>query len=134
MPLLHVTLVPAPDRIVVRVTGDADLSTAPVLTEALGRATALGTRHVVVDVAAAHFWDCSGLHALRGVTADLRAADRSCRLVGAPRATRQLIAAALLGDDLVLDGPLTELPSANHVVQPDDWPLPRVPVLAGARA
>jgi anti-anti-sigma factor len=134
VPLLHVTLVPAPDRIVVRVTGDADLSTAPVLTEGLVRAAALGTRQLVVDLAGARFWDCSGLHALRAVTAELQAADRSCRLVGAPRATRQLIAAALLTEQLVLDGPLAELPTPNHAVQPVDWPPAWVPLLAGARA
>jgi anti-anti-sigma factor len=133
VPLLNVTLVPAPDRVVVRVTGDADLSTAALLTDALARAAALGTRHVVVDVAGARFWDCSGLHVLRACTAELRVADRSCRLVGAPRATRQLITAAFLTEHLVLDGPLSELPTPNHVAQPVDWQPARVPVLAGTR-
>jgi anti-anti-sigma factor len=134
VPLLHVTLVPAPDRVVVRVTGDADLSTAALLSAALERAAALGTRHVVVDLAAVRFWDCSGLHALRELTTELRAADRSCRLVGAPRATRLLIRAAFLTEHLVLDGPLCELPTPNHVVQPTDWQVARAPELAGARA
>jgi anti-anti-sigma factor len=134
VPLLHVTLVPAPDRVVVRVTGDADLSTAPLLTEALARAAALGSRDVVVDVAGTRFWDCSGLHVLRRFTAVLLVADRSCRLVGAPRATRRLIRAAFLTEQLVLDGPLSELPTPNSVAQPADWQPARVLVLAGARA
>ena len=45
MPLLTVALVPAPDRIVVRLTGETDLSTAPLLTAELARAAAL--RHAV---------------------------------------------------------------------------------------
>lgn len=141
MPLLHVTLVPAPDRVVVRLTGDADLSTAALLTEALARAAALGTRHVVVDVAGVRFWDCSGLHALHAVTIELDAADRSCRLVGAPKATRRLIMAACLGEGLVLDGPLprrSSLPVERNVAcelaaQPaEGWAATRLPVGSGA--
>jgi anti-anti-sigma factor len=134
MPLLTVTLVPAPDQVVVRVTGDSDLSTVAVLTDGLARAAALGSRRVVVDLAGARFWDCSGLHTLCSFTAELHAADRACRLVGAPRATRQLIRAALLTEHLVLDGALSELPARNHVVQPVDREPAWVPVLTGARA
>jgi anti-anti-sigma regulatory factor len=58
VPQLNAALVPAPDQVVVRLAGDADLSTAPTIAEALTRAAGLGTRQVVVDVAGAHFWDC----------------------------------------------------------------------------
>ena len=51
MPLLNVALVPAPDQVVVRLTGDADLSTVPLLADALTQAAGLGTRDLVVDVA-----------------------------------------------------------------------------------
>jgi anti-anti-sigma factor len=122
VPLLNVTLVPAPDQVVVRITGDADLSTAALIAEALGRAAGLGTRQVVIDVAGVRFWDCSGLHALSEFTAELEAAGRSCRLVGAPAATRRLIGAAILTDNLVLDGPLPEQPA----------PAPRPPAGDGA--
>jgi anti-anti-sigma factor len=108
VPLLDVTLVPAPDQVVVRITGDADLSTAPLIADALSRAAALGTRQVVVDVAGVRFWDCSGLHALSTFTADVGAAGRSCRIVGAPAATRRLIRAADLDGRLDLDGPLSD--------------------------
>src|SRR4051795_2141533 len=98
MPLLNVALVPAPDRVVVRLTGEADLSTAPLIADALAQAGRLGTRQVVVDVAAARFWDCSGLHALMAFTSEMEEAGRSCRLVGAPACTRRLIALARLAD------------------------------------
>jgi anti-anti-sigma factor len=106
MPLLIVALVPAPDRIVVRLTGETDLSTAPLLDEELARAAALGTRTVIVDVSSVRFWDCSGLHALADLSAGLRAAGRECRIVGAGRATRRLIAMADFTTALELDGPV----------------------------
>jgi anti-anti-sigma factor len=129
LPLLNVTLVPAPDQVVVRVTGDADLSTAPLIADALSQSAGLGTRQVVVDVAGTHFWDCSGLHALREFTAKLAAEGRSCRIVGAPARTRRLISAAGLEDRLELDGPVTR-PTPLRTDQPDapNWawaPAPR---------
>jgi anti-anti-sigma factor len=106
VPPLTVALVPRPDQVVVRLTGDADLSTAPQMADALTQGAGHGTRQVVVDVAGAHFWDCSGLHALASFTGELAAAGRSCRIVGALSATRRLIGLADLADDLVLDGPV----------------------------
>jgi anti-anti-sigma factor len=114
--------VPGPDQVVVRFTGDADLSTSPVITEALARAALLGTRQVVVDVATTKFWDLSGLHALVAFTAELGAADRSCRIVGALADTRRLIGLADLADHLVLDGAAVALPG-----RPVSHPRPRVP-------
>jgi anti-anti-sigma factor len=106
VPQLTVALVPAPDQVVVRMTGEADLSTDAQLREALDRAAAYGTRCVVVDVSLARFWDCSGLHALADVTGRLRAADRQCRIVGATAPARQLIAMAAFTGALDLDGPV----------------------------
>jgi anti-anti-sigma factor len=108
VPLLNVALVPAPDQVVVRLTGDADLSTVPLLTDALAQAAGLGTHHLVVDVAAARFWDSSALRALATVSAELKIAGRSCRIVGAGAATRRLVRAADLGDCLDLDGLVVE--------------------------
>jgi len=122
VPLLNVVLVPGPDQVVVRATGDADLSTAPVIADALARAGALGTRQVVVDVAAARFWDCSGLHALIAFTAELTAAGRGCRIVGAPASTRRLIQLADLADQLHLDGAVHALPAPNVVAPPPPTP------------
>jgi anti-anti-sigma factor len=106
VPQLNVALVPAPDQVVVRLTGESDLSTAALLTDALAQAAGLGSTRVVVDVAAARFWDCSGLHALADFTADLARAGRQCRVVGASAATRRLVVLAGFGSLLALDGPL----------------------------
>ena len=106
MPQLTVALVPAPDQVVVRLTGDADLSTAPLVADALAQAAELQTRQVVVDLAGARFWDCSGLHVLADFTGELECGGRSCRLVGALPATRRLIAMANLAGDLLVDGPV----------------------------
>jgi anti-anti-sigma factor len=111
--MLTVALVPAPDRIVVRLTGETDLSTAPLLTEELVRAAAMGTRTVIVDVSSVRFWDCSGLHALADLTAELRTAGRGCRIVGAGPATRRLIGMADFDAALELDGPV-QLPDRSR--------------------
>jgi anti-anti-sigma factor len=107
---LNVALVPGPDQVVVRVSGDADLSTSPQIVDAFNEAALLGTRQVVVDVAAAHFWDVSGLRALVEFTAELGGAGRSCRIVGALSDTRRLIGLADLTGLLVLDGALPATP------------------------
>jgi anti-anti-sigma factor len=104
MPQFNAALVPSPDQVVVRLVGDTDLSTAPQVTEVLTRAAGLNTRQIVVDVAGARFWDCSGLHALAGFTRELSAAGRACRIVGALPATRRLIGMANLAGRLQLDG------------------------------
>ena len=106
MPLLNVALVPAPDQTVVRLTGEVDLSSAGLLEDALAQAGRLETSSVVVDVAGVRFWDCSGLHALAGFTAELDRAGRRCRIVGATPATRRLIVLADFAPALVLDGPV----------------------------
>jgi anti-anti-sigma factor len=124
VPLLNVVLVPGPDQVVVRVTGETDLSTTPLLADALMQAGSLGTRQVVVDVAAARFWDVSGLHALVDVTADLGAAGRTCRLVGAPASTRRLIELADFASQLDLAGAVRELPARNFVAS--QLPIPRL--------
>lgn len=104
MPLLNVALVPGPSQVVVRLTGETDLSTAPQLTDALEQAAGLGTRHVVVDVGCVRFWDCSGLHALVDLTQQLARAGRQLRIAGAPAATRRLVVLAGFTDLLELDG------------------------------
>src|SRR4051794_32503739 len=108
VPLLNVALVPAHDQVIVRLTGEADLSTVPLLADALAQAAGLGTRDLVVDIAAARFWDSSALRALATISAELSGAGRGCRIVGAGPATRRLIRAADLADSLELDGPVVE--------------------------
>jgi anti-anti-sigma factor len=110
VPQLNVALVPAPDQVVVRLTGDADLSTAPLVADALMQAARLRTRQVVVDLAGARFWDASGLRTLADFTRELAADGRACRIVGALPGMRRLIGMAGLADSLLLDGPLADRP------------------------
>jgi anti-anti-sigma factor len=117
VPLLNVALVPAPDLVVVRLTGESDLSTAGQLSDALAQAAGLGTDAVVVDVAAVRFWDCSGLHALADFTADLATAGRQCRIVGATAPTRRLVVLAGFAPALALDGPVHH-PAVSPVAAP----------------
>lgn len=119
---LNVALVPGPDQVVVRFTGESDLATSPVITEALGRAAALGTRQVVVDVATTKFWDVSGLHALVAFTVELSRAGRSCRIVGALADTRRLIGLAGFAEHLRLDGAVPAPPR-----RPVGRPRPAMP-------
>jgi len=121
---LTAALVPAPDRIVVRVTGESDLSTAPLLARELTGAAARGTRTVIVDVSSVRFWDCSGLHVLADLTAELGRADRQCRIVGAGPATRRLIGIANFASALDLDGPV----QLQRPPCPQSSPPPAAPV------
>ena len=113
MPLLNVALVPAPDQVVVRLTGDADLSSAPQLGDALAQAGGLGTRQVVVDVAGVRFWDLSGLARADRVHRGPRRpkagpAGSSAR----PAATASVDRTGVAWPASSLDGPLRELPAA----------------------
>jgi anti-anti-sigma factor len=142
VPLLTVALVPAPDQVVVRLTGNADLSTVPLIADALARAAGLGTPHLLVDVSAVRIWDSSALRTLAEAAAELRRADRSCRIVGAGPATRRLVRAADLLDDLELDGPVPPRPPvprpapAPRAVAPSPRgaPVPPARTPAGATA
>ena len=123
MPHLQIAVVPAPDQVVVRLTGDVDVPAARRLTQALQEAAVVGRGAVVVDVAGARFRDCSGLRVLAVFSDTLVPAGRSCRVVGAPAATRRLVRSAGLGDRLELDGPVDEVeprPAAS-------LPTPRTP-------
>ena len=132
MPLLNVALVPAPGLVVVRLTGESDLSTSGQLVDALLQAAALGTDVVVVDLAAAKFWDCSGLHALADFTAELAGAGRQCRIVGATPATRRLVVLAGFAPSLTLDGPVHH-PAVQRSAAAAPGPAP-APVVRTASA
>ena len=109
MPHLQIAVVRAPDQVVVRLTGDVDVPAAGRLSQALQEAALVGRGPVVVDVAGACFRDCSGLRVLAVFSDTLVPAGRSCRVVGAPAATRRLVRSAGLGDRLELDGPVDEV-------------------------
>ena len=113
MPHLHIAVVPAPDQVIVRLTGEVGGAAAPRLTRALQQAAVTGRGAVVVDVAGARFGDCSGLHVLAEFTDELVPAGRRCRIVGAPAVTRRLVRAAGLGERLELDGPVDRTESRS---------------------
>jgi anti-sigma B factor antagonist len=97
VPLLTVAVAPAADRVVVRLAGEADLSTRSVLDQGLREAAAAGDP-VEVDLGDVRFFDSSCLGALGAFTARLGASGRTCRLVGVPPRTRRIIDLAGLGD------------------------------------
>ncbi len=123
VPHLHIAVVRGPDQVVVRLTGDVDVPAAGRLDRALQEAAVAGRGAVVVDVAGARFRDCSGLRVLALFSDALVPAGRSCRVVGAPAATRRLVRSAGLGDRLELDGPVDEV--APRPAAP--LPTPRTP-------
>ena len=126
MPLLSTALVPGPDQVVVRLTGEVDLSTVEQVRGALRRAAEHGAARVVVDIAQTTFWDCSGLHELATFTDELARAGRQCRIVRATPATRRLIGLANYAPLLQLDGPLDD-PNVARAVEPGTAPEPARP-------
>ncbi|MGY1760962.1 STAS domain-containing protein [Geodermatophilus sp. SYSU D00779] len=123
MPHLQIAVVRAPDQVVVRLTGDVDVPAAGRLTQALQDAAVGGRGPVVVDVAGACFRDCSGLRVLAVFSDTLVPAGRSCRVVGAPAATRHLVRSSGFGDRIELDGPVDEVAPRPAV----PLPAPRTP-------
>jgi anti-anti-sigma factor len=90
VPLLTVAVAPSPDRVVVRLEGEADLSTRPLLDRGLSEAAAAGDP-VEVDLGGVRFFDSSCLGVLGAFSARLGASGRTCRLVAVPPRTRRLI-------------------------------------------
>jgi anti-anti-sigma factor len=133
--LLSTTLIPGPDQVVVRIAGEVDLSTAAEVRDALRRAAETGCARVVVDVAEAAFWDCSGLHELAAFTEESARGGRQCRIVRATPATRRLIGLANFAPLLHLDGPLADPNVARapegaappRPVQPERAEVPQPP-------
>ena len=130
---LSVAVVPAPDQVVVRLTGDAGRPTLTRLVPALTRAAGHGTTSVVVDVAGARFQDGTALQALAGFSDAMAAAGRCCRLVGAPAVTRRLVSEEGLAEHLELDGPLTGQYPVRPRPRPVDEPPAATPAVATTR-
>jgi anti-sigma B factor antagonist len=101
LPLLTVAVAPAADRVVVRLAGEADLSTRPLLDQGLHDAATAGDP-VEVDLGEVRFFDSSCLGALGSFSARQSASGRSVRLVGVPPRTRRLIDLAGLADLLAV--------------------------------
>ena len=63
---------PAGDCAVLRVAGEVDVSTAPMLRERFRELAAGGTVHLIADLGQVDFLDCTGLGALVGGLRRLR--------------------------------------------------------------
>jgi anti-sigma B factor antagonist len=83
------TVGPIGDCAVLRVIGEVDVATAPMLREQLRELSATGAVHVIGDLSRVDFLDSTGLGALIGGLKRLREADGSLALViSAPRILR----------------------------------------------
>ena len=91
MPLLEIEVVPDGAGVVVRLTGEADLSTGAELSARLRAAAGHGGGAVLVDVAGLRYCDCSAVRTLAGFAGELRSDGRSCRLVGASGRVRRML-------------------------------------------
>jgi len=72
------------DAEVLRVSGDVDLATVPLLADAV-RAAAADGHHLVVDLSGTSFLDCGGLHVLLEAGNAQRDAGHGFALVHGPR-------------------------------------------------
>jgi anti-sigma B factor antagonist len=75
------TIGPIGDCAVLQVTGEVDLSTAPMLREQIRELAAKGIAHLIADLSQVDFLDSTGLGALVGGFKRLREADGSLALV-----------------------------------------------------
>jgi anti-anti-sigma factor len=91
----------------IRLQGELDMMTAPLLTAALAGVRTRGRRHLVVDMTELHFMDRAGLAALLEVAGHgTRRAVLS--VTGCPPNVRRVL--ELTGhEDLIMDSPLTEM-------------------------
>jgi anti-sigma B factor antagonist len=85
----------------VRVSGELDLATSPLLIEALDLLAHVAITTVVLDLSAVEFLDSTGLGALVSIRRTLLAAGRSLRLRDVPANARDLL--AVTGLDTVFD-------------------------------
>jgi anti-anti-sigma factor len=99
---LRTALLPGSGQVVVRLEGDVDASTAPLVAEALRARDLSDVPLVVLEVGDAHFWDVSGLHVIAAFSSGLAAAGRCCRIAGATATTRRLIELADFTSTLLL--------------------------------
>lgn len=83
---------PGAGSVVLRLSGDLDLGSAPDAWSRLEGAAAGGCRELVVDLAAVPFCDVSGLNVLLRARALLAARGATLRLRGADQRLRSLLA------------------------------------------
>lgn len=85
--------------VTVRVDGDVDLESAPLIARSLEQALATGRPDVVVDLEGTGFMDSSGLNVLVTASKRARALGRSLRVIArAPQVSRLFEITGLAGE------------------------------------
>ena len=105
--LLHVTAEPREDGIIVRVTGEIDVSTVDVLRCQLGTAREEGTT-VLLDLSGVTFIDSTGLHLLLEASHSSAVTDWGFSVVRPSRVVRRLIEVSGAADLLMIVDPSAE--------------------------
>ncbi|MDQ1028026.1 anti-sigma B factor antagonist [Streptomyces umbrinus] len=117
-PLLNVYRHDTGNRALVILTGEIDLSSAPLVHASLERCLRDGIRAIDVDVTAVTFCDCSGLNAFLYALMHTAAAGGSLQLHHPSPALERLVAITGSGS-LFLN-----LPDAFAGSRPPPWPSP----------
>jgi anti-anti-sigma factor len=84
--------------VVIRLTGQLDLSTARVVDSQIGRLDGLLSRPVVLDLQGLEFLDCSGARPLTRLSAELASHGGRLTVSGATRLVAYVLVAAGLGE------------------------------------
>ncbi len=87
---MHIDVVKRDDSLILRVEGDVDLATAPLLDEELERAAASDAAMIVVDLDSVGFIDSSGLYVLVRHTARSGQDGRRVRLTKGSEQAQEL--------------------------------------------
>jgi anti-anti-sigma factor len=118
MTLLELTVTVDVDGCQIRLRGDLDMCSAPLLEENLAVLRDSGCRDVTIDISQLAFCDCSGLNVLLKAHAALRREDGGLTLAGITGPVRRILeltgmADALGVEDVVLRG---EVPGTAEAV------------------
>jgi anti-anti-sigma factor len=105
--LVHVTAEPLEDAIIVRVTGEIDLSTVDVLRRELDAVHA-DAATVLLDLSAVTFMDSTGLHLLLEASHSSAVSDWGFFVVRPSRAVRRLIELSGTADLIMVADPRAE--------------------------
>jgi anti-sigma B factor antagonist len=105
--LLNVTSEPMEDAIVVRATGEIDMSTVDVLRRELDRARAEAAT-ALLDLSAVTFVDSTGLHLLLEASHSSAVSDWGFFVVQPPKAVRRLLEVSGTADQIMVVDPRAE--------------------------
>jgi anti-anti-sigma factor len=105
--LLHVTAEPLEDAIVVRATGEIDMSTIKVLRRELDAARAQAAT-TLLDLSRVTFIDSTGLHLLLEATHSSAVSDWAFFVVRASRAVQRVIEVSGTADLIMVTDPRAE--------------------------